>query len=242
MNPPRESPNSNNPRIMMKALAACRRGQSNRHGNTSDSPHVEERADRLLRSRGPSRVLQEFPTSPQTQPLIDRVAGGDLDAIDLLFAELYSEIYKRAERVAVNGKQVTLRPTALVNEAYLRIVRAGGPWRDRSHFLHSAARAMRSVLVDDFRRKGAQKRDGRRVDLDVVDLAGVFDERAVDLEALDRALDQLQERDKVMAKAVELRFFGGLAMTEVAREVGLPLRTLERNWQTVRAWLYSKLS
>ncbi|WP_419190245.1 ECF-type sigma factor [Saltatorellus ferox] len=160
-----------------------------------------------------------------------------------LFIVLYNELRAMAER-AMSGQPAehTLQPTALVNEAYLRVMAASEqPLSDRTHFLSVAARVMRNLLVDHARKKSAGKRasSGVRVELDSV-LAS-FEESAEDIEALDFQLTELAKRDPQMAQAIELRFFAGASVEETAEAVGLSVRTLERKWKTVRVFLRSQM-
>lgn len=182
------------------------------------------------------------PRRSRNQPLKE-TPPNDSQELRTLFDGLYTELHRRARSNLIGSNpNHTLQPTALLNEAFIRVARAGGSWSDRDHFLYSASLAMRHVLVDHARRKQCLKRDGVRSDIQLELLADPYNDRALDIEALDNALDKLAVRDPQMAKAVELRFFGGLAMDEVARLVELPPRTLQRNWKAVRAWLYAELS
>lgn len=160
-----------------------------------------------------------------------------------LFRELYAELHARAERF-MRGQppDQTLQTTALVHEACLKLFgheRLEGA--DRSHLLALASTAMRSVLVDHARARGRIKRlpPGERLPIDEVQLA--FEERAVDLLAMDEALGKLSSFDATMARVVELHFFGGLSLEDTARAVDLPLRTLERRWAGTRAWLRAEI-
>ena len=136
----------------------------------------------------------------------------------------------------------TLQPTALVHEAYLRLM--GGArmeWEDRAHFLNVAARAMRRVLVDHARKRHAKKRGGRREREPLDDAVDVYAERGLDVLALDDALERLAGVDDQLARIVELRYFAGLSNPEAARVIGMPLRSLERGWFSARAWLRAEL-
>ena len=159
------------------------------------------------------------------------------------FEELYSSLYRMAEkRMAGQPQGHTLQPTALVNEVYLRLGRQGeAGYKDEDHFLTTAARAMRQVLVDYARRKGAVKRSGsaQREPLDSV-VIEYFD-RSGDIEALNEALEELESFDVQMARALELRFFAGQGMDEIARILGVKKRTLERRWAVTRAWLFDQV-
>lgn len=175
--------------------------------------------------------------------LLARMSEGDTRAegelLDLVYRELRAEAHRQMRFQA--GRH-TLQTTALVHEAWLRLAHLEGVrWQDRSHFMGVAARAMRSVLVDHARSRSRQKRDpgGEQLPLDVVTLA--YEERSADLLSLDAALDRLAEVDETSARVVELRFFAGLTMQEVARVLGVALRTAERSWSFARAWLRKEL-
>lgn len=165
------------------------------------------------------------------------------DFHDGLLEDLYAELRRRAERfMRGQPRDLTLQTTALVHEACLKIFgqqRLEGA--DRSHVLALASTAMRSVLVDHARARGRAKRlpPGQRVPID--DLQVAYEERAVDLLALDDALTQLASFDPPMARAVELHFFGGLSLEDTARILEIPLRTLERRWKATRAWLRTEI-
>jgi RNA polymerase sigma factor (TIGR02999 family) len=168
---------------------------------------------------------------------------GDDGARAELFSQLYDELRSRATRMAQkHGRNETLRATAIVHEVYLRLARGDGDgWHDRANFLAAASRTMRHVLIDYARSRQRQKRktDGDRVAVD--EILDSYEDRAIDLEALDRALDRLAGFDPLMAQAVELRFFGGASVEETAQLVGMSKRTLERRWEAVRAWLRSEI-
>lgn len=177
------------------------------------------------------------PASP-TQ-LLERVRRGDRGAFDDLFALLYGSLREIAHRrLARHRPGATLSTTALVHEAYLRLVdQSAATWQDRAHFLALASRAMRFILVDYARAQSAQKRggDGVAVPLDAVQLAA--DERAAELLELDEALDQLASYDARLSELVEYRFFGGLTFEEIEEVSGLSVRTLKRDWTRARLWL-----
>ena len=159
-----------------------------------------------------------------------------------LLAELYAELRRRAGNV-MRGQPAehTLQPTALVHEAYLKLCGDDSGWEDRRHFLAAASQAMRHGLVDHARGRTRQKRTppGEKVPLDRILVT--YEDRALDLLALDEALTRLAEADGDMAKAVELRFFGGLSMEETAKVLEMPKRSLERRWKATRAWLHAEV-
>jgi RNA polymerase sigma factor (TIGR02999 family) len=174
---------------------------------------------------------------------LEGLRKGDEKAFDALLALLYKDLrriaggYFKAER----GDH-TLQPTALVHEAYMRLVRQPDAWwESRAHFLNAAAQAMRRILVDHARARQADKRGGAdvRVVLDE-SLAGA-PERDLDLVALDDALARLAKADPRLSRVVELRYFGGLTTKEAAEVLGVSVTTVEREWVTARAWLRVEL-
>lgn len=169
--------------------------------------------------------------------------SGDEAARAQLFTLLYDELHARAKRLArQHGGHETVCATAIVNEVFVRIAGAGAcSWKDRDHFLAAASRAMRHVLIDYARARGRLKRTPDGVQLGIEEIVGHYEERAVDLEALDRALTRMVEFNPEMARAVELRFFGGASVDETARLLGMPKRTLERRWEAARAWLRAEI-
>lgn len=172
--------------------------------------------------------------------LLERAHEGDGRAADELFSLVYEELHSMAvHRLRNQGPEHTLQPTALVNEAYLRVFR--GEWNNREHFRAVAARAMRSILVDHARRKRRQKRSAEGVRVLLDDLIVAFEERSGDLLGLDEALERLARIDPTAARLVELRFFGGQSMPEVAHSLGISLRSAQREWATARAWLREEL-
>ena len=180
---------------------------------------------------------------PVTQ-LLARVSAGEDDAIDRLFPLVYQQLRQAAESVLrAERPGHTLQPTALVHEAYLKLVGGGAiPARDRSHFLSIAARAMRQILVDHARRRGARKRGHGEtplpLDFPIADGRGLaFDE----LVALDDALDHLSENSPRLRSVVELRFFAGLNEEQIAETLGVTTRTVQRDWVRARAWLYREV-
>lgn len=181
--------------------------------------------------------------SPPITDLLIRAGAGDRDALDHVFPLVYEELRRLARReLRGEGEGHTLGATALVHEAYLRLVdqrRAG--WRDRAHFLAVAAIAMRRILVDRARRRKSSKRGGAlvRVPLDQVDLAA--DERAELLLALDDALTRLDGVAERQARVVEYRFFAGLTEEETALALGIGLRTAKRDWAKAKSWLYQEI-
>jgi RNA polymerase sigma factor (TIGR02999 family) len=176
--------------------------------------------------------------------LLDAAAGGDPRAAADLLPAVYAELRDlAAARLAHESPGQTLQATALVHEAYVRLVDTDRPaqWNGRGHFFAAAAEAMRRILVENARRKGSLKRGGgRRVDLD--EAAPFSPDRPEDLIALNDALDQLAAEDPVKAELVKLRFFAGLSVQEAADALGVSRATADRYWAYARAWLYCALS
>jgi len=157
-----------------------------------------------------------------------------------LFHELHLQARRSMDRV---GRANTLQPTALIGEAYLRMRRTGqSGWEDRHHFLMSASRVMRAVLVDHFRANHTVKREKEREWIDLDQITEAYNENGIDLERLDLVLTELERTQPDMARAIQLRFFGGVEMSEIASILGVSLRALEGRWYTVRAWLRGQLS
>lgn len=175
--------------------------------------------------------------------LLRRLQEGDGRAADELLPIVYAELHRLAQRAMAGRGGQTLQTTALMNEAWIRLVDGdGAEWESRNHFLAVAARAMRSVLVDRARRRGALKRGGARVELELDAAIDELEERAPDLVALDDALEKLAEVDETLVKIVEMRFFGGLSQPAIAEVLGISLRSVERGWSTARAWLHARLA
>jgi RNA polymerase sigma factor (TIGR02999 family) len=175
--------------------------------------------------------------------LLEELEAGRRDALDELIVRLYPEIREIAARHMSRERQNhTLQPTALVNEAYIKLIGRREPkWASRAHFLGAASQVVRRVLVEHARARGREKRGGpvRMVTLPS-ELAGGA---AVDLDlvALDEALDRLSEENPEERAVVELRFFGGMSAAEVARVLRTSTRTVERRWAYARAWLFREL-
>jgi RNA polymerase sigma factor (TIGR02999 family) len=185
-----------------------------------------------------------FLTMTNVTEILNAIAVGDPQAASQLLPLVYAELRELAARKLAQQKPgQTLDATALVHDAYLRLV---GPaddnrWNDRSHFFAAAAEAMRHILVDNARRKRRPKHGGdrRRVELDESSAVAVAPD---DLLALDEALTRLAAQDPVKAQLVQLRFFAGLTMPEAARVLGVSLATVERYWTFARLWLYAELN
>ena len=167
---------------------------------------------------------------------------GDRAALDRVFSRVYDEVRRIATaQVRRAGGENTLSTTAVVHEAYLRLA-GGAPvaWEDRGHFFAVAARAMRQVLLNHARSHLAQKRGGvRPLSLDGVTIA--IDAKVAELIEMDSALDRLETLDERLGRVVELRYYAGLTVEETAEVLGVTDRTIKRDWQTARAFLYREL-
>jgi RNA polymerase sigma factor (TIGR02999 family) len=182
--------------------------------------------------------------------VLQALRAGQAGAFDELFPLVYDELHGIAsrERRRWDGDE-TLNTTALVNEAYLKLVDQSAPdWRSRAHFLAVAAIAMRQILIDYAKRKRAAKRGGGRMHLPLHGLEGVLHReedasgsRDEVLLALDEALDRLERRDPRQARIVECRFFGGMSIEDTAEALGVSAATVKRGWAMAQAWLYRDL-
>lgn len=176
--------------------------------------------------------------------ILSQIEKGDPLAAQLLLPLVYEELRKLAAvRLAEEKPGQTIQPTALVHEAWLRLVGSGQgqEWDHRGHFFAAAAEAMRRILINRARDKQRLKRaaPGRRMDLDQIEVA--TDTPAEELLAINDALEKLAERDPQAAELVKLRFFTGLNQQEAASAMGLPRRTADRHWAYARAWLFDAL-
>jgi RNA polymerase sigma factor (TIGR02999 family) len=172
------------------------------------------------------------------------IDGGDPHAAEQLLPLVYEELRKlAAQKLSQEKPGQTLQATALVHEAYLRLVDAekAQHWNSRGHFFAAAAEAMRRILIEQARRKGRGKRGGsrQRIDLGSVQLATEMP--ADDLLALDEALSRLAQRDPQTAQLVKLHCFAGLSVTRAAQALGLSSRTAYRDWAFAQAWLYREI-
>jgi RNA polymerase sigma factor (TIGR02999 family) len=177
----------------------------------------------------------------QVSELLHTWRNGDRGALDRLIPLVHDELRRLAE-ACMRGERPghTLQPTALVHEAYLRLVGSEVAWKDRAHFFAVAATTMRRVLVDHARAKARGKRAGRPVSLEESLL--VAPDRADDLLVVDDALDRLAARDPRAARVVELHFFGGLTYEETAEALGVSAATVDRDLRFARAWLHRELT
>lgn len=175
--------------------------------------------------------------------LLQSIREGDEAASDRLLALIYQELRSMAgARMRLERPGHTLQPTALVNEAYLRLAGGAQQWENRAHFFGAAARAMRRILVDHARKRASQKRGSgaARITFDEMNIEG--EDPDLDLLALDEALTALAKHDDRLAEVVRLRYFAGLSIQETAEVMDTSPATVKRDWSYARAWLFERMS
>jgi RNA polymerase sigma factor (TIGR02999 family) len=180
---------------------------------------------------------EEPAASAPLASLLERWSHGDRDALNLLLSQLYRDVHAIAVRQLRDERHLTLQPTALVHEVYLRLASLSRvKLQDRAHFLSMAARVTRQALVDEARRRRAAKRDGGdRVTLTDSNLGA--EGRVYDALDVDELLQELERIDKLAAEIVTLRVFGGLSIEEVAESLSVSVATVNRRWASGKAWL-----
>jgi RNA polymerase sigma factor (TIGR02999 family) len=177
--------------------------------------------------------------------ILSAIEKGDPHAAEQLLPLVYDELRKlAAQRLSQESPGQTLQPTALVHDAYLRLVDVGEAqhWDSRGHFFAAAAEAMRRILVENALRKKRPKHGGDRHRVDWEAVGPIAETPSKDLVDLDEALTKLATEDPSKAELVKLRFFAGLTMPEVSRVMGISLATAERHWTYARTWLYAELT
>ncbi len=176
--------------------------------------------------------------------LLHAFRAGEEEVVDVLFDRVYDELYEVAHRQLSRLRPgQTLNTTALVHEAYLKLVnQSEADWEDRAHFFSVAAKAMRHIIINYARKQSAEKRGGEAAHVSFDEQFMAPQECADTLVAVDRALDRLAERDERMARVVELRFFGGMTQKESAEVLDVSTRTVRRDWRAAKAWLSKVLS
>jgi RNA polymerase sigma factor (TIGR02999 family) len=183
-------------------------------------------------------------TQGKVTHLLAELRSGKREAESRLIEVVYPELRRIAMRY-MRGERAghSLQATALVNEAYLRLLGEGDRnFQNRSHFFAVAATQMRLILVDHARRKRTQKRQGQRVRVELTDILAISEDKLDDVLEIDAALNRLREWDPRQCKIVELRFFAGLTEDEVAEVLDLSPRTVKRDWKVAKAWLHGELS
>ncbi len=199
------------------------------------------RSRAVLHSREEIGVTSASPGA--VTALLKKAGAGDPAAFDALFPLVYAELHRAAAREMRHEKPGrTLQTTALVHEAYLRLLKdASLSFESRAHFLGIAARAMREILIERARARVAQKRGGQAVRVTLDDVTARTPSPSIDVLALDEALQRLARLDERHARVVELRYFGGLSVEETAAAMGLSPATVKRAWTLARAWLFKEL-
>jgi RNA polymerase sigma factor (TIGR02999 family) len=180
--------------------------------------------------------------SPTATELLVAWSAGDRSALEQLMPAVYGELRRLARWQLARERGQTLQPTALVHEAYLKLIdQRSVNWQNRAHFFAIVARLMRRIVMKRARRRRAAKRGGGAVDVGLDDTAILSDERAADLIALDDALTTLAAMDPRPSEIVQLRFFGGLSVEETGEVLGISAGTVKREWRTARAWLHTQV-
>lgn len=184
-----------------------------------------------------------MPSNEVTQILLDW-SNGDKAALDKLVPVVYSEMRRLANRYMRRERPgQTLQTTALVHEAYVRLIDYKNMrWQDRAHFYAVAAQVMRRILVDRARARNAAKRGDAARKVSLAEAEGISSQPAADILDLDHALKELEELDPRKSQIIELRFFGGLNIEETAEALGISPTTVQREWRSARAWLYRAIA
>lgn len=205
---------------------------------------------RVFPSEGAAFVVRDRPEGPESRDpgevtvLLQQAAAGDRQALDSLFESIYGELNRlaRIQRSRWIGDE-TLNATALVHEAYVKLVGAGlSNWHDRAHFFAVASRAMRQILVTYAERRIAAKRGGGAEVVSLDDANPVAPEMAEDILAMHEALDRLADLDERQSRVVEYRFFAGMSVPETAELLGLSAATVKRDWAVASAWLRREMT
>ena len=183
------------------------------------------------------------PQSPDVTTLLRQLASGDREAAAQLIPLVYDELHRIAEHhLRLERPNHTLQPTALVHEAYLKLVaQRDSDWQNKTHFCAVASQVMRRILVDYARGRLRVKRGGNPTKLPLAEAFVIATDRCDELLALDEALERLAQLDARQSRVVELRFFGGLTVEETATVLGISPKTVKREWSTAKAWLYGEV-
>lgn len=188
--------------------------------------------------------MSDKPQASEITRILQDWNDGDQDAKERLLPFVYDEL-KRQARILMSRERSdhTLQPTALVHEAFLRLSdQTGIDWKDRSHFYGIASRLMRQILVDHARMHATTKRGNHAIHFSLNDVQIPAEERAGSILVLDEVLQRLEKFDDTQAKIVEMKFFGGMNNGEIADSLEISERTVGREWQAVRLWLYRELN
>jgi RNA polymerase sigma factor (TIGR02999 family) len=181
--------------------------------------------------------------SGEVTRLLTELRGRRQEAASRLFDLLYSELRRLAQRHLMNERpEHTLQATALVHEAYLKLVDAQQDWQNRAHFFAIASSAMRRILVDHARAKHAAKRPGSQKQVNLDEVVLLNNDQQSNVIAVDVALQRLSQLDARQGRIVELRYFGGLTAEEAAEALGVTTITVQRDWAVAKAWLYKELA
>ena len=187
-----------------------------------------------------------MPATPQQEVtrLLSDWRDGDTSALEKLIPLVQPELQRLAHRYMSQERAGhTLQTTALLDDAYLQLADRTHPqWQNRAHFFAVAAQLMRRIMVDHARQRAALKRGGEAVRVTLDENAAVTEHRAAELLALDEALEKLAAFDKRKSEVVEMRYFGGLTLQEIAEVLKVHINTVVRDWQAARAWLFAALS
>ncbi len=176
--------------------------------------------------------------------IINAIQQGDGQATEELLPIIYEELRSlAAQKLAQEKPGQTLQATALVHEAYIRLVEgASQDWNSRGHFFKAASEAMRRILVENYRRKNRLRHGGGQKRVEINDSSLAFQGPSEDLLALDEALTRLEQEDSLVAETIKLRYFGGLSINQIAQILETSTRTIDRYWAYGRAWLHNEIS
>lgn len=179
---------------------------------------------------------------PDITQLLHAASSNEESAQEQLLEAVYSQLYRiAAAKMSGESDAHTLQPTALINEAYPRLM-GQSQWRDRAHFLGAAGEAMRRILIDHARRRNRQKRGREFQRRELEDIPQLTSDDSEELLALDSVLAEFEQLDSLRASVVKLKFFCGLTNSEVAETLNLSLRTVERHWTFAKAWLQAEIN
>jgi RNA polymerase sigma-70 factor, ECF subfamily len=198
---------------------------------------------RFMPSESSAAGKDELPGESELMQWLAACKGGDAEALKSLLPLVYDELHRQAVRAFSNERAGhTLQPTALVNEVYLRLVNQHEmKWQNRAQFFGIAAQMMRRILVSHARTRSAMKRGGGETCITLNEEVAAAPQRDVNLLAVDEALTRLEAIDPEKSRMVELRFFSGLSVEETAEVMGISPRTVDRQWQTAKAWLHREI-